>query len=255
VRVARVDVIESDLWSQHEEAGATDRSEPSLAREIVMRLVLGLASDVAWRLDQGRLHDQPIARSATIGTRVIALLATLGGLGISVGAARSVVTVLADPTARPWDGLDEAGGAVLALIGEAGLIALSISLLGLGFVLINRFESPVGLLSVLGALGGLTGLLGAYSMFVLLPSGSAVVVLYLAHIRAVHWGLALIHAGSAPGLVLLIWAYSDNSLFGTAALMTFVYCLSWVAIGLELIQGLPTVRLAAQSGTRRAPSA
>jgi hypothetical protein len=86
---------------------------------------------------------------------------------------------------------------------------------------------------------GLAG--GSYAM-VLLPAGSAVVVLYLVRLHAVPWWLAVLHAVSAAGLVLLIDAFSRNTpVFPSAAVLTVAYSLSWIAIGLALMRGLPQI--------------
>ena len=67
VRLARRNEIESDLWSQQEEATLAGRSNASLGVEIVARLVLGIAADLAWRLEQWRLADRTIERSIGCG--------------------------------------------------------------------------------------------------------------------------------------------------------------------------------------------
>jgi hypothetical protein len=236
VRVARGDEIESDLWSQCEEAGSTGRSDSGLGVEILVRLVLGIAADITWRLERGRVANRSIKRSSTTGTRIVALLAIAGGLGFTVAMAGWTASTLAQPGARPWE---EAGGTIMALTGEASIVALCVSLGGLGFVLLYRFDSPVGLMAEIGAAGGVMGILGAYSALAVMPVGSAVVVLYLARIHAVPWWLAVIHLASAPGFVLGLAAYSNDALLGIAFSVILVYSMTWIAIGLELLRGFP----------------
>ncbi len=216
VRFARSAEIDSDLWSQHEEAGSTGRSDRALAVQILVRLVLGTAADLTWRLERGRLADRSMERSTTMSMRIVALLAIVGGLGLTIGVAVFAVTFLANPDANPWVLVnDQPYGAVINVSGSAGLVAVCLSLGWLGLVLLNPpRESSIGLVAIVGAVGGLLGQVRAYAAMDLLPAASAVVVLYLARSHVVHWSLALIHVASAPGLVLLLAAYSNHALLG-----------------------------------------
>ncbi len=58
----------------------------SLTGEIVIRLVFGIPSDLSWRVEQRHGASTHIApeRSSTMGTRVIALLAIVGGVGWAI---------------------------------------------------------------------------------------------------------------------------------------------------------------------------
>jgi hypothetical protein len=238
-RRARADEIESDLWSQDEDAQAIGRSARSTTVEMLTRLVLGIPADVAWRLDQGGLADQHIARTATMGIRTVALLAISGGLGLARVTIPFVGAIVANPNVQAWDMPDDQAAGE---IGNASIFALSVALAWLGLVLVGRYDSVVGLLSLLGASGGMIGLAGGSYAMVLLPAGSAVVVLYLVRLHAVPWWLAVLHAVSAAGLVLLIDAFSRNTpVFPSAAVLTVAYSLSWIAIGLALMRGLPQI--------------
>jgi hypothetical protein len=239
VRRARSDEIESDLWSQHDEANRTQRSERAVAFEIVTRLALGIAADVAWRLEQGRRTAQSVERTPDPGTRIAGLLAVVGGLGWAAAIGDWAVTVGGNPDAE-WS-----NQSVITVAGILGSLALSLSLGGLGFILTNRFESTVGLLGLLGGACGVMSVLGAYWALVLLPLGSVAVFIFLARIHAIRWSTALIHAAAAPGVVLGLAAYSNPALVGIAATFMLVYCLTWIAVGLALLAGLPRLRPAA----------
>jgi hypothetical protein len=246
VRADRMDEIESDLWSHQEEAEATGQLDTSLAVEMATRMALGLPADIAWRLEQGRMLDRSVERSTSMGTRFIAVLAIIGALGITIAVANWAIIALGTPGAHDWE---NAGWTVTAIASAAGIVALSLALGGLGFVLAYDFDSPVGLLGALGACGGVLGLMGAYAAMVLLPIGSVAVILYLARIQAVGWLLAAVHVVSAPGLALGLAAYSNSSLTGISAVIILVYCLSWSAFALDLYRGLPVSRASVPSAT------
>lgn len=246
VRFARRDEIESDLWCQQEDAGAIKRSELALAFEILARLVLGSAADLAWRLERRRPAGGSIERSTNMSTRVVALLAIVGGLGLGLVVADWAITDLGSSGTHPWE---HRGWTVTVFIGVAGLVALGLSLAWLGLVLLTRLESAVGLVAVVGAAAAWVAPAGAPGALTVFPLSSAVVVLYLARIHAVHWPLALIHAASAPGLLLAVSAYSNPGLIGIGAILTLIYCMTWIAIGLELLRGLPEARPAAPSAS------
>lgn len=242
VRLARTDEIDSDLWSQHDEARASGRSDGSLAVEVLARWLFGIAADVAWRLEQGRIAAARIHRDASRGTRVIALLAILGGLGWGVAVVDWAVAVTADASAKWW--LQPA----VAVAGVAGLVALSLSLGGIGYFLLNRYDAQVGLYGFAGATCGLAGVFGAPAAIVFLPPASIVVIFALARVSAIRWPIAWIHAGAAPGIYVGLAAYRDASLVGVTSIFVIVYCVTWIAVGLELLGGLPAPR-AAPSGS------
>jgi hypothetical protein len=142
VRRERADEIESDLWSQDEDARASGRSDRSIAGERVTRLVLGIPADIAWRLGQPGVPGERVARTATMGIRFVALLAIAGGVGLARVIVPFVGAILANPNIHPWD-LPEDQGA--GWIGNASIFALSAALAWLGLVLAGRYESVVGL--------------------------------------------------------------------------------------------------------------
>jgi len=237
---ARIEEIESDLWSQHQEAIAIRQSAVSIGLEILARLVLGIAADLSWRLEQGRLADQRIERHASMAIRLVAMLAIIGGLGFTCGVAWWVVTLSGNPTFTTRDLImGEIDGSVILLISGLATVALGLSVGGLGVVLLNRFDAPIGLVAVMSGIAGSITVFGAPFALLFIPLGSVVAVLYLARIHVVPWSLAMIHSASAPGLVLGLAAYRDNSVVGMAAILTLIYSLTWVTVGLECLRGLP----------------
>lgn len=246
VRTDRIDEIESDLWSQCEEADSSGESGAALARAILTRWLLGMGADVAWRLERERLANRNLERTTTTGTRIIAVLAIIGAVGLTIAAADWGIIDLGNPGANAWD---QSGWTIVAVASAAGIVALSLSLGGLGFVLAYRYDSPIGLMGALGACGGVLGLMGAYTAMILLPVGSVAVILYLARIHALGWSLAALHVASAPGVVVGLAAYSDSSLLGISVVLVLAYSVTWVVIGLELLRGLPVVQAPVQSAT------
>ena len=238
VRLARIAEIDSDLWSQHDEAQATGRSGRSLAVEILVRMVLGIAADVGWRVEHERLSNEGIRRDTSRGTRVIALLAIVGGISWAIAVADWAVTASTDPGVKIWQ------QPVVAATGLTGLFALSLSLGGIGYFLLYRYDSAIGLYGLAGAICGVISGLGAPGAIVFLPAASIAVVLFLARIHAVRWPVALVHTGAAPGIYLGLAAYRDASLIGITSIFVIVYCVTWVAIGVELLRGLPVPRTA-----------
>jgi hypothetical protein len=235
-RLARRDEIESDLWSQREEARSICRSSVSLAVEILARLVMGMAADVAWRLELGQRAKPPIERHSDRGTRFVAVLAIIGGIAWAIAVADWAITAATVPGVKIWE------VPLLAVAGQVGLVALSFSLGGLGYILLSRYDASVGLIAMLGASCGFMTVLGSPQMAVFLPVGSVVTMLSLPRIHALGWPLALVHAGAAPGIFVGMAAYNDDSLVGIASVLVLSYCATWVAIGLEVLGGLPRAR-------------
>jgi hypothetical protein len=239
VRLDRRDEIDSDLWSQHEEAGSTGRWQASLTVEILARLVLGIAADVAWRLEQGRIADRSVERSTDVGTRIVALLAIIGGLCMSVAAIPFVAAMLTHPSLHPWDVTYDGSASGLGL---ASLVVLSLALGGIGFVLAYRYDSPMGMVAEVGAVGGILAVFGGYVGIFVLPLASALVVLSLARIHAVRLSIALIHAAAAAAFVLPLALMINNTPVGLAAIFVLAYPVTWVGLGVEFLGGLPAAR-------------
>jgi hypothetical protein len=245
VRSARRDEIDSDLWSQHQEGVELARSDGAIASEILTRLVLGIPADLSWRLEQARSRRShgTVGRRATMGSRAVGLLAIVGGLALTAAVVVYLPEKLARPDVPPWQVITEpALYAIWAVLGITGMIGLSVALIGLAYVFLDRLEQGVALMPVLGGLGGFLGLIGAYGGFVLLPVGSAVFMGYLAWARLMNPWIALGHALVAAAWVvpvaISLGSRSDNG----ASLIGILYGMSWVLIGAWLLRGVPLPR-------------
>jgi len=236
VQLARTEEIESDLWSQHDEAGSTGRSSISLGVELLARLSLGIPADIAWRLEAGRLAKPAVERRPDLVSRIAALLATVGAIGWAIAAVDWATTVSTNPGVKAWE------IPLVVVLGGASLVALSMALGALGFILLSRFDATIGLISLLGACCGLMGALGVPAAAFVLPAASALTVLGLARIDAVRWSLASIHAVAGVGICLSIPAYNDDSLIGMATATVLVFSATWIVISLQLFAGLPQPR-------------
>ena len=91
--------------------------------------------------------------------------------------------------------------------------------------------------------------MGAPAAIIFVPLASALTVIGLARIHAVHWSVAVLHAAVVPGIVVGLGAYKDNSLVGIATVAVLLYAATWIAIGLDLLRGLPQGRPVAPSAT------
>jgi len=107
VREARYQEIESDLW---ESANDPDMTQAELAIQMAMRLTLGIADDVAWRLAQVRLAEIIALRAvpAALILAILLLLAAVARLATNVPEgpapptiARQTEPVLPDPSPPP----------------------------------------------------------------------------------------------------------------------------------------------------------
>jgi hypothetical protein len=247
LRDARRAEIESDLWSQREEADLVARSGESLATEILFRLALGIPDDIAWRISHARAAGKPkVERSADMRSRVVALLAVLGGIGLTVGFLSFVSLLVANPDVVPWWHLmDEANpvqSATLTIGGELGMIALGAATVGLVVLFPDRLGPGGALAGSIGGLSGIVAELGVYLFVLLLPIGSAIVVWDLARKRAIGRPLAILFIGSAIAFVVpLAVVMGGRSPIGATVVLLFLYPLAWVAVGGWLARGIPRV--------------
>jgi hypothetical protein len=241
-RTARRDEIDDDLWCERAEAAAAGRSAHSLDAALFLRLLFGIPADVSWRLAHRRVPTPPSVVSSSMSTR------TLGMLAIVAGSFPGLLMILYQPMG---DALWASGGGVVLLLGS--FVAFPAAALGLAW----RFQDRLGPLGAVGAIlvtVGIALIIGAVDVgpvpragFVVVPIGSAMLMWDLARAgvarRAaiaqllalvVAIGLALLGAGqtSAPAIAIVV--------------AMFAYLLSWVAIGVSLIRGVPQAQ--ARSG-------
>ena len=136
LRGARRAEIDCDLWEQRELAGYTGEPPGETALQLLTRLLLGILSDVTWRLETGhsvsgersiRMNEALYMRGLVAVGVALALLVVIVGVG-------SIFNAFEDGDNSGWVW----GGSLSALSGVAVMVGLLISrpnpLLGIGLV-------------------------------------------------------------------------------------------------------------------------
>jgi hypothetical protein len=229
-RTARRDEIADDLWCEHAEAAAAGRSARSLDADLALRLVLGIPSDLSWRLTLDRASDRTILeKRGSISTRILGLLAivaasSLFSLPFLTGGNREPVW------AWVW-------------IPLGSIIAFTVAALGLAV----QFQDRVGRLGAVGAIVvalGCATIVGSSAIgLAMIPVGSAMLVWDLARVGVLSRRAALTHMVAAAillvGLVVVLLSQT-NFVLGVVGGVS--YLLSWIAIGVSLVRGVPQVQ-------------
>jgi hypothetical protein len=94
--------------------------------------------------------------------------------------------------------------------------------------------------AAVGALGGGIGALWPVVALFVLPPASAIVAIYLARIDRLPKSLAMLHAGVALGTIVVGALWTQNASLGLGDLIVLLYPITWIAIGLALVRGLPS---------------
>ena len=128
--------IDSDLWEQQRTARLQDQPPGETALQLLTRLLLGILSDVTWRLETGhsvsgersiRMNEALYMRGLVAVGVALALLVVIVGVG-------SIFNAFEDGDNSGWVW----GGSLSALSGVAVMVGLLISrpnpLLGIGLV-------------------------------------------------------------------------------------------------------------------------
>ena len=231
-RAARLDEVEDDVWCQREEAFAVGRSARSLDTEMLLRLLFGMPADVSWRLSAGG-GGPTLERTPSRGARVLGVLAILGAASWTFLIAGYVFvgeSIWGGPAGWVVFGATVVGG--LAFAGAATGLAL-------------RYQDRLGLMGsmggVLGGIGALFGALGAYQADVLLPLGSGIMAWELGRAHILARRCAAVHAlsgGLAAFLLLVVTASFPPTVW--SLLLIAPYLVSWMAIGVWLLGGVPS---------------
>lgn len=239
VRSLRWDEIASDIWSQREDAMETGQATAALGVEMVARLIFGIPADVGWRLEQKGHQTAPgiIGRRATMGSRIVGIVAIFGGISLCVSVGLFAAAMLRQPDSLPWHvHLDPVPATVIPVLGNGGIFALAGAMVGLASLFSDRLHPVVALVAWSGAVGGGVGAFGAYAGLLLLPAGSAFVLLALARARLVNRWLAVAHLAGAIVFLVALWAMLNNERSGLFPL-TEVYPLTWIGIGAAVMRG------------------
>jgi hypothetical protein len=233
VRQDRRDEIADDLWSQKRDAAESGRGDRSVGGEILARLLLGIPADVGWRVEQrGAGVRRAPAANPTTGSRVVAVLAILGGIG----------WLTAPPLQSTYG---EAGWADPA---TAWLMMLSFlggtwALAGAMFALVvgnqARIRGWVAALSLIGALLAALSVLGPLGAIIAMPVGSAALLWELGMVGAVSARVSRSHVAVAVLLsVPIIATLASPALLSTVGaplvILILAYAASWIAIGWSL---------------------
>jgi hypothetical protein len=107
-----------------------------------------------------------------VATRTLGLLATLGGVGVTIGAGVFVAVTLSAPGARPWSvAVDPLAASLMSVAGTGGMVALAMATAGLVFRFRDRISGAGALAGSIGSVGGILGPLGSFAMLFLFPAG------------------------------------------------------------------------------------
>ena len=185
--------------------------------------------------------------TASTGTRIVAVLSLLGGIGF-LGAIVVLFGAIASNTMTTWASLwsDPVLGVVLLVGGEGGLLVLCAALAGLSLIR-EKTDPGVASVAAVGALGGFIGALWSVVALFVLPPASAIVAIYLARVDRLPKSIATLHAGAALGCIVVGALWTQNASLGLGDLIVLLYPITWMAIGLALLRGLPSSESPASS--------
>lgn len=183
--------------------------------------------------------------TASTGTRIVAILSLLGGIGF-LGTV--VVFFGALSNTMTWDSLwsDPILGVLMLVGGAGGVVVLCAALAGLTLIR-ERTNPGVASVAALGALGGGVGALWPVVALWVLPPASAIVAIYLARVDRLPKSIATLHAGAALGCIAVGALWLQNASLGFGDLIVLLYPITWIAIGLALLRGLPSSESPASS--------
>jgi hypothetical protein len=238
LRAARRDEIDDDPWCEHEEAAATGRSARSRDTDLALRLVFGIPADITWRLAYRGRATSIIERSPTMSGRVLGTLAIIGGLAF--GSLLILFVPFGDSV---WTGR-------FGVFGVLGTLVGAIAFAGAAAGLATQFPDRIGPLGALGALLAVLGAIGSMGgstgLVTLLPIGSAMLSWDIGRSGVLPRRLSVVHAAAA--IILAAWlVVADLAPADVGSRASFLalftpYLLTWVAIGLSLLRGVPLPR-------------
>lgn len=232
VRRARRDEIDDDLWCEREEAGAAGRSANGLQLSIAVRLLLGIPSDISWRL---AILDAKAASQLKESSNT----RTLGALAIIAGVVYATLMILFIPLGEAiWLGSMGVFGVLASMLGAFAFIAAGLGL-AWGFQdQISRAGAVGSWLVMVGALASLGATLAVLAI------GTALLIWDVARIGVVPRLLGWAHVGTSIAVVagtvaVVIGAAGSARLDVMADRVVFVallapYLATWLAIGVSI---------------------
>jgi hypothetical protein len=234
MRAARRDEIDDDLWCEHEEAAAIGRSGRSLGADLVLRLVLGMPADISWRLMYRGRAASGLERSPSMSTSVLGVFAIVAGLTFG-----SLLILFVPVGEAVWTGS-------IGIFGILGTLVGAIAFMAAALGLASRFQDRVSLVGALGALSVTVGALasgGGSILIVMLPVGSGMLTWDLGRSGVLSRLASFAHVAAAIVLAAgLVVAHLDPGDAGSRALFAALfapYLVTWGAIGVSLIRGVP----------------
>ncbi|HET9497909.1 MAG TPA: hypothetical protein VFP83_06250 [Candidatus Limnocylindria bacterium] len=237
VRADRRAEVDDDLWCHRHDAITVGRSSGALGMEMMLRLVFGIPGDLSWRLAHGANAEAPgSVRRTSTSTRVIGTLAVLAGAGWT-----TLMLLMLVYGESAWTG--SIGPISVVLVLGAGF-AFTATAIGLIWRFQERLHRPGFIGGGMAGLGAFASAFNGAWAITLLPLGSAALAWDLARIGVLSFGTALLHALCAAALLVpLVAAFSADpaASFGFLAL-ALPYPLSWMAIGVSLVRGVPSPR-------------
>lgn len=239
-RIGRREEVEADLWDQCAEATMIGRADRSAGAEILTRLVLGVPADVSWRLALAAWAPaRPrVEGGVTIGTRVLGLVAILGGLGVAIGASVFAGVILAKSTMPPWEpGVDPVQESIMVVAGSVGMIGIAAATAGLVLRFRHRTRNAAVAAALIAAVGAVLGVLVVWPAIYLALAGFAYLVWELG--RAGVLGRRVVSANLLSTVLLLvpIAAMFIGTTVGLAIALVVPYPVTWLAIGGSLLRG------------------
>lgn len=198
-------------------------------------------------VEEIRATDALPETTGRLGTRLVAVLAVLGGTGF-LGAIVVMLGTVASTT-MTWVDLwsDPVLGAFMRVSGVGGLVVMSAALAGLGVQIGRKTNSGMAIVALAGALGGGAAALWPIAAMFALPAASAILAIYLARVDRLPSTVAILHVGAALGSYLVVMLWSVNASLGAGDLIILLYPMSWIAIGWALFRGTPASRTKASS--------
>jgi hypothetical protein len=197
-------------------------------------------------VEENRATDALPGTTGRLGTRLVAVMAVLGGSGF-LGAIVVMLGTVASTTMTWVDLWSDPVLSVLMRVGGGGLLLTSAALAGLVVLLGRKVNGGLAIVALLGALCGVAGGLGAIAGMFALPAASAIVAIYLARVDRLPNAVAIVHVGAALGSYVVVMLWNVNASLGPGDLLVPLYPISWIAIGWALFRGTPANRTKASS--------
>jgi hypothetical protein len=148
-----------------------------------------------------------------------------------------------------WAGLwaDPVLRVVMFVGATGGFVALCLALAGLGLAIGPKRDPRVATVAALGAICGAFGVLGFPVGFLAMPPAALIVAIHLARLGRLPTSVAVLHATAVLGWIVVGALWAQNASLGFGDLIVFLYPVSWIAIGLAVFRGLPSMESSASS--------